>query len=202
MTAPLYERYRPRELSDVIGQSKAVKRIESVGSPGGHAYWISGGSGTGKSTIAEILAGTVADDFFTVTTVGRKLTPRVIDEIVQYWRLCAWGKGGRAWIVNEAHGLSEPSIELLLDVLEPVPANVVFVFTTTREGQAELFEDHIDAHPLLSRCIELALTTQGLAKPFAARAREIAQREGLDGRPPADYVRLCAKHHNNLRAVL
>lgn len=59
------------------------------------------------------------------------------------------------------------------------------IFTTTVEGQDSLFEDAIDAHPLLSRCIELPLARRGLAEAFAKRAHEIADAEGLNGAAPA-----------------
>lgn len=202
MTAPLYEQYRPKSLDQVIGQPKAVKRIETVGNPGGKSYWISGASGTGKTTLAMIIAGQIADRFYVEELDATALTPARLRDVEQTMGLYGGGKGGRAYIVNEAHGLRTDTIRQLLVLLERLPSHVCIVFTTTRDGQDSLFDDEADAHPLLSRCIELALTTQGLAKPFAARAREIAQAEGLDGRPPADYVRLCAKHHNNLRAVL
>ena len=163
---------------------------------------IYGAIGTGKTTLAKIIGALIADDFFVTTTVGRALTVKAIEKIAQDWRLSAWGKGGRAYIINESHGLSAPSIELLLDVLEEIPAQAVIIFTTTKEGQAELFEDHIDAGPLCSRCTDIALTNQGLAKLFAAHVQRIAQLEGLDGQPIAAYIKLAQKHHNNMRAML
>jgi len=69
-------------------------------------------------------------------------------------------------------------------------------------GQEALFEGVDDAHPLLSRSIDLPLARRDLAKAFAARALQIAQQEGLNGRPLEAYVRLVQKHRNNLRAVL
>ena len=79
---------------------------------------------------------------------------------------------------------------------------MLWVFTTTSEGQESLFEDCEDTHPLLSRCTVLALSRRDLAKPFAERARDVAQREGLDGKPVETYVKLLQKHKNNLRAAL
>jgi len=78
----------------------------------------------------------------------------------------------------------------------------VVIFTTTRDGEDALFEDHIDAHPLLSRCVQIPLTNQGLAQAFAKRAREIAETEGLNGKPDSAYLRLVQRCHNNMRAVL
>ena len=83
-----------------------------------------------------------------------------------------------------------------------LPPFVTWAFTTTSDGQETLFEDNIDAHPLLSRCQVLPLSRRDLAKPFAERARMIADREGLNGQPVSAYVKLLQRHRNNLRAAL
>ena len=201
----LYEQYRPRTFAEVIGQAKAVRQLEHVaarGGFGGKALWISGASGVGKSSLAKIVAETVADPFYIAELVGRDMAPRDVKAIDHDSRLYALGKGGRVWIVNEAHGLSAPVIELFLDLLERLPSHCTVIFTTTRDGQESLFDAQIDAHPLLSRCVEIGLTNQGLAPAFAKRAREIAQREGLDGKPESAYVKLVQRCRNNMRAVI
>jgi DNA polymerase III gamma/tau subunit len=54
---PLTEKYRPQAWSDVVGQDKTVNRILALRERGlaGRAFFISGQSGTGKTTIARLI---------------------------------------------------------------------------------------------------------------------------------------------------
>jgi DNA polymerase III gamma/tau subunit len=201
----LTEKYRPRSFSEVVAQDKAIARIRAVGKNGlgGRAFWITGSSGTGKTTIARLIAAEVADPFCTVEIDAGELNMPTLRDIERTQCLYGFGsKPGRAYIVNEAHGLKAPVIRALLVALEPIPAHVAWIFTTTSDGQEALFDDQMDAHPLLSRCTTLALSRQGLAQAFARHAQAIAVTEGLDGKPTAAYVRLVQDHHNNLRAAI
>jgi len=202
----LYETYRPGSWDQVVGQDKAVaalrRVIDRVGA-GGRAFWISGASGTGKTTLARIIARSVADPSCIVELDSAdQLNQAELDSMAEYMALHGWGKGGRAWIVNEAHGLRKPIIRQLLGLLERLPGHCVVIFTTTRDGERDLFEDQIDASPLLSRCLRVSLTNQGLARAFAERAKAIAEAEGLDGQPVEQYVKLAREYRNNMRAML
>jgi len=202
---PLYEKYRPGTWEEVIGQEKAIERIRITGRRGfgGRAYWISGKSGTGKTTIALILAGEIADPFNIEELDASQLTPSKVSQIEKDSLQFGMGeRNGRAYIVNEAHGLRKDTIRQLLVYLERIPEHTLVIFTTTKLGEESLFEDKIDASPLVSRCIEVPLAQRGLAEAFAKRARDIALAEGLDGRDDKQYVRLANSKQSNMRAIL
>ena len=200
----LYEKYRPARWSEVIGQEKVIDQICQLRKRGlaGRAYWITGGSGTGKTTIARLLAAEVADEWYIEELDATSLTPAALVKIESSLQLYSMGKGGRCVIINEAHGLSKPAVRQLLVLLERLPSHVVVIFTTTNEGQLTFFEDKQDGQPLLSRCLRLDLARRGLAEPFAKRALEIANKENLNGQPIERYIRLCKDNRNNMRAVL
>lgn len=202
MTA-LHEDCRPREWSEVIGQAKALATIERLRKRGlaGRAYWLSGSSGTGKTTIARLIAAEVAEPYTTLELDGGQVSAEVLTELEHECQQRPFGRG-YCLIVNEAHGLRAVTIRRLLVILEAIPSWVTVVFTTTADGQDKLFDDCDDAHPLLSRCTVIPLARRDLAKPFAERARQVAQAHSLDGQPIERYVRLAQECRNNMREML
>lgn len=202
----LNEKYRPSTWGQVVGQDKTIGRLQALAARSGlagRAYWLAGASGTGKTTIARLIAAEVAGEWDVEEVDAGAVTESTLRDLERTLQFRGMSdKGGRALIINEAHGLRRGVCRALLVALERIPAHAAVVFTTTTEGQERLFEDYDDASPLLSRCLRFNLSRQGLAKPFAARAQEIARAEGLDGKPMARYVVLLQDHANNLRGAL
>ena len=207
--ATIFEKYRPNQLGDIVGQEKAVKQVQGLidrQALGGQAYWITGKSGTGKTTLAKIIAREI------VGHGGQ------IDEIdaasLDVSTVEAWHKADRnqargfivlpgVHIVNEAHKLSSRVQTRLLDYLENIPGNCAWIFTTTIDGQQEFLFDDIDSKPFLSRCIEIQLAQRGLAQAFAEKALEIARAENLAGQATiSDLVKLANSVQGNFRAML
>jgi len=204
MTA-LFEKYRPQTLDEVVGQDEAVERVRRLLERGwgGRAWWFAGSSGTGKTTLARIIARMGADDFFIEEyDSGDAIKTGDLERIERTMGLGATGKRGRAFVINEAHGLPRSAIRKLLGILERIPSHVVFIFTTTRMGQKKLFDDQIDAHPLLSRCANIELNYLGLHEVFAKHCRQIATKENLNGRPFGEYVKLSMRCKGNCREML
>ena len=205
VTTTLFEKYRPTNFQEVLGQDKAITKVKLLLKRGwgGRSWWISGASGTGKTTIAKIIASYGADDFYiTEYDSADAMNTSELDRLEQDMCYLAPGKGGRAYIINEAHGLRKPIIRRLLGLLERIPNHVCIIFTTTKMGESSLFDEQIDAHPLLSRCAKIELTNQGLAKVFAEHCHRIATEENLNGKPLQSYIKLAQNCKNNCRQML
>lgn len=202
----LTELYRPKDWGEVIAQPRAVKLLENFqarGRLGGRAYMLAAKSGTGKTTIARIIASKLADAINTAEFDAQEITPALIRTWKEEQFYIPMGElQGRCYIVNESHGLRKDTVRALLVFLEELRPYTTVVFTTTKEGQADFFEESIDADPLMSRCINVPMSGTGLAKPFAARIAEIASIEELSGKDMPYILKLVNNHKSNFRAAL
>ena len=149
----------------------------------GRAFFLSGQSGTGKTTIGRLIAAEVACDRDIEELDAGPLAVASLREIG------ASGLLYRAWVRRAAAPSSSTKptrlrkdvIRQLLVSLERIPGHVAWVFTSTTEGTETLFEDCDDASPLLSRCLRIDLSRRDLARPLCRtgkghrRARRIGR---------------------------
>tara|TARA_R110000764_G_scaffold231969_2_gene323906 strand:+ start:135 stop:764 length:630 start_codon:yes stop_codon:yes gene_type:complete len=198
----LNEKYRPKQFSEVIGQSKAIEMLESLPSLSGRGYWIAGKSGTGKTTLARIIADKVSNPMYTLEIAADDLTMDTIRQWNEDQYYVPMGGAGRCYIINEAHGLRKDTMRKLLTFLEDIREYTTVIFTTTIDGQADLFEGHYDASPLLSRCKLVPMAYQGIAKPFSVHLQRIASEYSGKEVTAAACLKLINTYKGNLRAAI
>ena len=105
---PLYEKYRPKSWDDVVGQDKVVTKIMALARRGlgGRAYWLSGQSGTGKTTIARLIAQVIADESNIIELDASQCTAAFLRQVEGDMAYMGMGsRPGKAYLINEAHGL-------------------------------------------------------------------------------------------------
>lgn len=204
----LYEKHRPKRLSDVAGHRNALRKLVCLNKTcglRGQVLWVTGPSGCGKTTIARAVAECVSDEALTYEIDAQDLS---LDQIREWEDKAShrplWGEG-YCFIVNEAHALSQKAVSRLLTVLEMpgVSKFSTWVFTTTDRGQQLLLDDKFDAAPFLSRAVPIRLELDvETVQAMAQRLQDIARSESLDGQPVEAYVSLLKTVGFNMRAAL
>ncbi len=201
----LHEQFRPCQWSEVIGQDKVLAIVDRIRKRGlsGRTYFITGAFGTGKTTVARLIAGETSDPHSTKEIDGSEVNADVLDELRRERQSRPWGKG-YCLIIDECHILRDSTVTKLLKLTEGLPQWMTIIFCTSAEG-VESLHDKDDFGALLSRCTKLPLSRRDLTKPFALRLVAGAREAGLlNGHPDAFYIaraeRLCKDQRNNLRA--
>ena len=138
----LYRKYRPRTLNEVVGQESITKSLESSIKSGkiSHAYLFTGPRGTGKTSVARILAHEINDfpyeledsylDIIEIDAASNTGVDNIRD--LREKALIAPTKGKyKVYIIDEVHMLSKSAFNALLKTLEEPPEHVVFILATT-----------------------------------------------------------------------
>ena len=138
----LYRKYRPKSLSDVIGQDQVTKVLANSLKQGkiSHAYLFIGPRGTGKTSVARIFAHEIngfkyeiEDNYVDIIEIDGA-SNRGIDDIRELREKSAiaptTGKY-KIYIIDEVHMLTKEAFNALLKTLEEPPAHVIFIMATT-----------------------------------------------------------------------
>lgn len=198
----LHESHRPTDLESFIGES-AIKQLRAIVSRknfDGAAFLLQGGTGTGKTTLANIIANTFCDDPYDIEQVnGADCTVDEVRRIQSMFSLCSRGDSGyRACIVDEAHAMTPRAVQAWLTLLEPLKAHRLVFFTSTEEMTSDIFGNFTS--PFADRC--KVITLEPDRNDFAVRAMTIAETEDLGGAPFDAYLALFDACKGSMRKML
>ena len=142
MAKALYRKYRPKSLSEVVGQEQITKTLASSLAQDkiSHAYLFVGPRGTGKTSVARIFAHEVngfnyeiEDDYVDIVEIDGA-SNRGIDNIRELREKAAIAPTSgkyKVYIIDEVHMLTKEAFNALLKTLEEPPAHVIFIMATT-----------------------------------------------------------------------
>jgi DNA polymerase-3 subunit gamma/tau len=211
MIEALYRKWRPARFDDVIGQEHVTRTLRNSVAAGrvGHAYLFCGPRGTGKTTLARLLAKAVnclheepterpCDNCHACRAIneGRFLdlieidaaSNTGVDDIRDLRDKINFSPAeGRykVYIIDEVHMLSISAFNALLKTLEEQPPHAKFVLATT--------EAHKVPMTIKSRCQQFNFRLLTMAE-ITGRLSWLAAKEDLTIAPAA--LRLIARHGN------
>ena len=171
MTDSLHTKYRPDSLDKVIGQNHVVGPLRDViERRDQHAFLFEGPSGTGKTTLARIVAKELGCDDVIEIDAASHTGVDAMREIAQRANYVTLGGGGKAFIIDECHRLSRQAWESLLKDIEEPPAGVFWMFCTT-EGAKVI-------KAVQTRCMAISLREVPY-RPLLRLVSEVAEAEGM-----------------------
>lgn len=176
----LYTKYRPHVFKDVLGQEHVTDVLKESIRLGNiaHAYLFFGSRGTGKTSVARIVAreiGTDEDDLYEIDAASNTSVDdiRALNEAVH---VMPFKSAYKVYILDEVHMLSKSAFNALLKTLEEPPKHVIFILATT--------EMHKVPETIISRCevYTFRKPTQTLLKEMVLKT---ALAEGVTLEPSA-----------------
>jgi DNA polymerase-3 subunit gamma/tau len=144
----LYTKYRPQKFSEVLGQEHITDILaETIKNEKiSHAYLFIGTRGTGKTSVARILAreiGTTENDLYEIDAASNTSVEN-IRELNESINISPFNSKYKIYILDEVHMLSKSAFNALLKTLEEPPAHAIFILATT--------EPHKIPDTVISRC--------------------------------------------------
>ena len=187
--ATLYRQYRPKNFDEVRGQEQVTETLKKSIKNGkiAHAYLFAGGRGTGKTSVARILArelGVSEKDLYEIDAASNRRVEdaRALREGV--WAMPFESKY-KFYIIDEAHMLTKDAFDTLLKTLEEPPAHAIFVLATTERDKVP--------DTIQSRC-EIYTFKQPNRETLAQIVTDVAKSEGYSlEQSAAELVALLAE---------
>ena len=191
----LYRAYRPQSFKEVSGQEHIVRTLQNaiINNKVAHAYLFSGPRGTGKTTIAKIMAKSINcpnsqdGEPCNECEICKGITKGMISDVVE---IDAASNNGvdeirdirdkvkylpsegkyKVYIIDEVHMLSTGAFNALLKTLEEPPVHAIFILATT--------ESHKRPATILSRCQRFDFRGVGV-KEIIERIKFVSSNENI-----------------------
>lgn len=169
----LYRRYRPKNFQEVHGQKHIITVLQAAvkNKQPAHAYLFVGARGTGKTSVARILArelGVSDKDLYEMDAASHTGVDN-IRELREGVNVMPFDSPYKFYIIDEAHMLSKGAWNAFLKTLEEPPAHVIFVLATTERDKVP--------DTIQSRC-EIYLFKQPAREVLAQVVSDVAKKEG------------------------
>lgn len=185
----LYRAYRPSVFSEVRGQEQVTDVLKAAikNKKIAHAYLFAGSRGTGKTSVARILArelGVSDKDLYEIDAASNTGVDH-IRELREGVHVVPFESPYKFYIIDEAHMLSRNAWNAFLKTLEEPPAHVIFVMATTERDKVP--------DTIQSRC-EIYTFKQPTREILADMITDVAKSEGYTlERSAAELVALLAE---------